>query len=104
MTVWIDRLFDPPFFCYLAAIAAALKLRIAKKWGTILPVNVTSFKSVVDCDDDVLGLFATISEDNGDNSLSDEIDVDGDAWILICNEFNPELERKLCESYKQKSH
>lgn len=51
---------------------------------------MTSFKSVVDCDDDALGLLATISEDSGDNSLSDEIDVDGDAWIFICNE----LERK----------
>lgn len=44
-----------------------------------LPVNVTSFKSVVDCDDDVLGLRAVISEDSGDKSLSDETDVDGDA-------------------------
>jgi hypothetical protein len=44
-----------------------------------LPVRITSFKSVVDCDEDVPGLLATISDDNGDNSLSDEIDVDGDA-------------------------
>jgi hypothetical protein len=46
----------------------------------VLPVSITSFKSVVDCDEDVPGLLAAISDDdNGDNSLSDEIDVDGDA-------------------------
>lgn len=44
-----------------------------------LPVRITSFRSAVDCDEDVPGLLATISDDNGDNSLSDEIDVDGDA-------------------------
>lgn len=54
-----------------------------------------SFKSVVEWDDEVLGLFTTISDESGDNSLSDEIDVAGDSWILICNEFTPELKVKF---------
>lgn len=44
-----------------------------------LPVKMGSFRSAVDCDDEVLGLLTTFSDDSGESSLSDETDVDGDA-------------------------
>lgn len=44
----------------------------------LIPDKIISFKSAVDADDDeALGL-ATISDDNGDNSLSVEIVDEGD--------------------------
>lgn len=66
-----------------------------KKINRHLPV-----RSPVDCKDDALGLFAITSEDIGESSLCEEIDVDGDAWILICNESNPELWKENNKVFK----
>lgn len=61
----------------------------------LLPDKIISFKSAVDADEDeALGL-ATISDENGDNSLNVEIVDEGDeefCWLVFTS--NIELDRR----------